>query len=122
MDVTAAAIDIGIREATAVAHYGYFRDVANKIAWHDYRPIGGADDIVEVEELLLYKRSKKRKGEMKISKNVWLFGGISRKTGRLFIKLMERRSEKHLPIMQEYIDASSYICSNIEDGYYGLVD
>lgn len=32
----------------AVAWYKNFRDVATKIAWHEYSKIGGADDVVEV--------------------------------------------------------------------------
>lgn len=33
---------------TAVAWYKHFRDVATKVAWHEYSEIGGADDVVEV--------------------------------------------------------------------------
>ncbi|KAJ8909330.1 hypothetical protein NQ315_013548 [Exocentrus adspersus] len=39
--------DLSISSETGVYWYGFCRDVACAIAWHDFVPIGGAGDVVE---------------------------------------------------------------------------
>lgn len=41
---------------TTVAWYSYNRSVAKKIAWHDLGRIGGAGDVVEIDETQLFRR------------------------------------------------------------------
>lgn len=97
---------------TAVAWCSYFRDVARKIAWHDFTQIGGLDDIVEVSATRLFQRKYNKEG-MPMFQHVWLFGGISRWTKKKFGLIVDRQDENTLlHIMQMYIDADSCIFSD----------
>lgn len=62
---------------------------------------------------------------MHLVRDVWVFGGINRKDGKLFVKLVQRLSEDHIPpIMQDNIDANTYICSDMWSEYirYMIID
>lgn len=58
---------------TVVAYTEYFRDVALKIAYHDFEQIGGSHDIVEIDETHLF-RAKYNVGRQMAWSAVWLFG------------------------------------------------
>lgn len=118
----------------------YFRDVATKIAYHDYILLGDDEDIVEVDETHLF-RAKYNVGRVLAWNAVWLFGiklfylndtsniilstflyciigGISRKTKQVFGQIVSDRStETLLPIMQKFIDPGSFICSDMWRAY-----
>lgn len=110
--VTQAMGYVNIASDTCVAWYSYFRSVATKIAWHDFLPIGGDTDIVEVDETHLFRR-KFQVGRLGMWRDVWLFGGISRTTKiRFGVIVPDRSSDTLLPIMQQYIDSDTFICSD----------
>lgn len=111
----------GLSKPTATAWYSYYRNVAKKIAWHDLGRIGGAGDVVEVDESQLFRR-KYGVGRLTRmnSENVWAFGGISRTTKKVFAVIVpNRRRETLLPIMLEHVDNASYICSDCWRAYRG---
>jgi len=56
-----------------VAYTEYFRDVALKIAYHDFEQIGGENYIVEIDETHLF-RAKYNVGRQMAWSAVWLFG------------------------------------------------
>jgi len=58
---------------TVVAYTEYFRDVALKIAYHDFEQIDDIDDIVEIDETHLF-RAKYNVGRQMAWSAVWLFG------------------------------------------------
>lgn len=58
---------------TAVAYTEFFRDVAMKIAYHDFCLLGDEHDIVEVDETHLF-RQKYNVGRQMAWNAVWLFG------------------------------------------------
>lgn len=64
--------ECGVASDTAVAWNSYFRDVAMKVAWHDFLPIGGATDVVEVDETHLLK-AKYNVGRPTIWRNIYVF-------------------------------------------------
>ncbi|XP_030767683.1 uncharacterized protein LOC115891370 isoform X2 [Sitophilus oryzae] len=104
---------------TAVAWYKYCRDVARKVAWHNFRQIGGPQDIVEVDETHLTKR-KYNIGRHTAWRHCWVFGGTSRTSKKVFATTVEDRSANTLlPIMQQFIDHETFICSD-EWRAYGL--
>uniref|UniRef100_V5GTL7 ISXO2-like transposase domain-containing protein n=1 Tax=Anoplophora glabripennis TaxID=217634 RepID=V5GTL7_ANOGL len=104
---------------TVVAWYGFCRDVACAIAWHDFIPIGGAGDVVEVDEFHLFKR-KHNVGRETMSEHAWVVGGISRTTKNRFAVIVERRDADILmPLLQQCIDGNSYICT---DGWKAYED
>lgn len=88
--------------------------MAHKIAWHDFKKIGGPDDIVEVDETHLFKR-KNNVGHLAAPevRNIWFVGGISRKTGLVFGKIVHRRSANDLiPILEEHIYRDTFVCTD----------
>ena len=112
MGVVQAAKYTRVANDTAVAWYSYFRDIAQKIVWHDFLPIGGPDDIVEVDETHLFRR-KCNVGRLVMFRRIWLFGGISRSTKQCFAFVVHERSKEVLrPIMEQCIQYESVICSD----------
>lgn len=110
--VTKAMETIQMSKETAIAWYGYCRDVACAIAWHEYQPIGGPTDIVEVDETHLFKR-KYNVGRLTEWRHIWLLGGISRTTRDRFAVIVERRdAENMIPVLIKCIDLGSYICTD----------
>ncbi|KAL5239035.1 hypothetical protein ACI65C_006445, partial [Semiaphis heraclei] len=108
---------VKVSKETALAFCEYFRDVATKIANHDYTLIGDSQDIVEVDETHLFK-AKYNVGRAMTWSAVWLFGGISRTTKKVFGKIVpDRTTDTLLPIMQCYIDQDSFICSDMWRAY-----
>ncbi|XP_050063344.1 uncharacterized protein LOC126552680 [Aphis gossypii] len=65
--------EVKVSKETALAFCEYFRDVATKIANHDYTLIGDSQDIVEVDETHLFK-AKYNVGRAMTWNAVWLFG------------------------------------------------
>jgi len=50
---------------TVVAYTEYFRDVALKIAYHDFEEIGGSNDIVEIDETHLFGKNTMLVGKLR---------------------------------------------------------
>ncbi|CAI6358633.1 unnamed protein product [Macrosiphum euphorbiae] len=65
--------EVKVSTETVVAYTEYFRDVALKIAYHDFEQIGGSNDIVEIDETHLF-RAKYNVGRQMAWSAVWLFG------------------------------------------------
>ena len=88
MPVVKASYQCEVLKKTAIRWYSFFREAAIITEGHDFRRIGGTDDIVEVDESRPYKR-KGRHGRLSSmqERNAWIFGGISRKNGRRLDKL-----------------------------------
>lgn len=117
MPLSIAIENIGISRDTAVFWYGFCRDAACAIAWHEYEPIGGPNDIVEVDETHLFKR-KFQVGRLNEWRHVWVVGGISRTTKKRFAVTVYRRDIDTLTdILGESVDHDSYICSDYWRGY-----
>ncbi|KAJ8945134.1 hypothetical protein NQ318_001599 [Aromia moschata] len=64
---------LSLSTETAVYWYGFCRNVACAIAWHDFTPIGGNGDVVEVDESHLFKR-KYNVGRLTQWRHVWVVG------------------------------------------------
>lgn len=117
MPLVALLEDLKISRETAVYWYGFCRDAACAIAWHEYVPIGGPQDIVEVDETHLFKR-KYQVGRLNEWNHVWVVGGISRTTKRRFAVMVRRRDEDTLTnLLGECVDHSSYLCTDLWRGY-----
>lgn len=93
--VTSAQRYANVSSDTAVAWYSYCRDVAYKVAWHEFHHVGGHDDVVEVDETHLFKR-KYNVGRQVRWNHVWLFGGISRTEKKVFGFLVQNRNRETL--------------------------
>lgn len=96
--------------ATCLAWYKCCRDIARKAAWHAFEPIGDAKDIVEVDIKVICK--------LKNNQDLWVFGGISRTSRKLFCIVVDGQNEDTLlPLMQTYIDNGSYVCTDACPAY-----
>ncbi|KAJ8948203.1 hypothetical protein NQ318_010479 [Aromia moschata] len=104
---------------SAVYWYGHCREIACAIAWHDYIPIGGDKDVVEVHDSLLFKKQLNVRGR-KTYKHIRLVGGISRVTKKRFALVVPSdimSSDKLLPILHQCIDDKSYVCTSNSPAY-----
>lgn len=107
---------------TACAWYKYCRNVGKKIAWHEYIPIGGMGDVVEVDESHLFKR-KYNTGRGTRWESIWVLGGISRTTKQVFAVVVAQRNEETLSEhLVDYVDIDSYLCTDGWLGYNGCAN
>jgi len=95
-------------DETMVNWYSFCREVARIADRHDTPQIGGPTDIVEVDESHLFNR-KYNRGRI-LTRKIWVFGGISRLTKKVFVERVNRRTREVLfPIMVERIAPNTFI-------------
>lgn len=100
------------------------REVADVIQDHDYRPIGGSQDVVEVDESWLFTRKYNRGRYLKLGKRqVWSFGAVSRLTGDMWVERIQDKTRPSLDrIIQGRIRPRTFIMSDEHRSYQGLTD
>ncbi|KAJ8923461.1 hypothetical protein NQ315_002020 [Exocentrus adspersus] len=110
-------VDLSLTSETVIYWYSIFRDIACAIAWHEFVPIGGVKDVVEVnvtqltyndmsdmDDIDIYTDSEERP-------TIWVVGGISRTTKKRFTLVVKSIDEDALlPLLQQCIDGNSYVC------------
>ncbi len=70
-------------------------------------------NVIEIDESNFRKKAKNHVGNAYSIPNKWVFGGISRTTGKFFLKFVERRDSNTLiPLIKQYISVGSTICSD----------
>lgn len=107
----------GVTSRTAVGWYRCIRDVMTKIAAHDYERIGGPNDVVEINQIKLF-RKKYNCGSMVTWENVWVVGGVSRTTCRVFASVVPDRSAETLrELLVNHVDLRTHICTTNWAGY-----
>ena len=107
---------------TIVKYYNYIREVCDVTQHHDFRPIGGPKDIVEVDESHLFKRKYHRGRLLSLElQHFWVFGAISRVTKELWIERIPDKSRATLdPIIERVVKPSSYIMSDCHRSYINI--
>jgi transposase-like protein len=103
--------------------YNFIRDIC--VRWNgDHKvAIGGLDDditgrIVEIDETVIAKRKYNRG---RLVKERWLFGGIDRESGMVFMVIVpNRRSETLLAILEKQVAFGSHIISDGFASYNGI--
>jgi len=117
MNVTKASYHCQVSNHTAIEFYQKMREICFITVQHDKFQIGGSDDIVEVDETHMYTR-KYHVGRLLQQRQVWVFGGKSRKTGDSFVVQIENKRKDTLwPLMQEYISQDTFIMSDGHRSY-----
>ncbi|KAK9679898.1 ISXO2-like transposase domain [Popillia japonica] len=102
---------------TAVAWYRYARDVMVKIAAHDYIRIDGPNDVVELDESHIFRRGYNR-GRLATWEHVWVVGGVSRTTRRVFAVIVPRRTTQVLrDVLIYHVDLRTHLCTDQWAGY-----
>lgn len=82
--VSHTAKQLQLAQDTAVNWYSFCREVACAIAWHDFVPIGGRGDIVEVESRHSIKCKNNENDIFEDLNRVWIVGGKCRRKIGLF--------------------------------------
>ena len=119
-----AAEECRLSRRVAIDWYNFFREVADVVQDHDYQPIGGPDDIVEVDESHLFTR-KYHRGRLLVmerrgASQCWVFGAISRSTGDMWIETIHDKRRVTLDgIMAARIRRGTYIMSDEHRSYRG---
>lgn len=64
-------------------------------------PLGGPNRIVEIDESCFFKR---KNNQGRVTNPIWVFGAVERGTGRLYVRVVDRRNaDTLLPIIENFI-------------------
>ena len=91
MTVSNAAAHCEITVKAAIKFYHKLRRACLTMVNHDPFPIGQNGDIVEVDESHLFTR-KYHRGRI-LKRQMWVFGGICRRTGKVFVQLIMNKKK-----------------------------
>lgn len=114
----------GISSPNTIVNWrAFFRDFCNEASMEEQqRAIGGEGMTVEVDESLLFKR-KNHTGRLLNSEatQTWVFGGLCRETGDIFLEMVsDRSSATLLAVLLRRVAAGSRIISDCWRGYAGV--
>ena len=130
-------INLGATNHTITDWRSFCSEVTEYWLENNIEAIGGPGMIIEIDETVIVKR-KNNKG--RILKEIWIFGGIERTTGKCFVveliegfnlqgltrderlKRLPRDKATLIPIIQQYIKPGSTIYSDGWSAYEGLTD
>ena len=89
--------------------YNFYRDLMSKELLENTSQIGGADDIVEIDESKWGRKRKYNRGRV-CGEKPWIFGMISRKSGKVILEQVPRRDKETLiPIIIRHVHPQSTI-------------
>ena len=94
--------------------FKYFTFICSKDYDETNHKIGGAEEIVEIDESL-FGKAKYAKGDFSKRRRKWVFGGIDRRTRRAFVRICpkNKRTKKALwPIIQANVLPQTTIYSD----------
>ena len=94
-----------LSDQTICKWFAYFRHLCIEAIMNKPPVIGGEGDVVEMDETMCGK-NKYGKGDRRPRRRQWVFGGVSRNTGRCFMRACpeNRRTKKALwPIIQAHV-------------------
>ena len=84
------------------------------------KKIGGAGDIVEIDESCFGRRKYNRGRAVR---QVWVLGGVSRNTKETFLVICKKRDKKTLHrLISRHVEKGTTIHTDQWRGYYGLED
>ncbi|RWS18677.1 uncharacterized protein B4U80_08769 [Leptotrombidium deliense] len=107
-----------ISHSTAVDWSGFCREVAFDALMDVRRKLGGPGKIVEIDESKFGKR-KYNKGHY--VEGAWVFGGIERESGEIFMEVVEDRTKATLlPLIDKWIEKGTTIYSDQWSSYRTL--
>lgn len=117
LPMTQAALHCEVSKKIAIEFYVACREVCRVVHSHDEVQIGGAGDVVEVDETKIF-RPKFNRGR-RLKRPWWVFGGVSRLTKKQFMVPVRRTNRTTLyPLMQNHIAQDTYIFTD-EAAVYG---
>ena len=113
--------------STVVDWFSFCREVCGEILERESSPIGGQEEVVEVDESKFGKR-KYHKGRR--VDGVWVFGVINRRTRECFlIPVKDRIADTLIPLIKQYIRPGTTMTdcwksySTLQEGYiHGTVN
>lgn len=107
-----------VSERTVVFWAKKFQEVALDCCVYNAPKIGGPGKTVEIDESKFGKRKYHRGRRVD---GTWVFGGVERDTGRIFMVPVKKRSANYLvPIIQHFILPGTTIVSDCWKAYGGL--
>ena len=111
--------ETGLSLPTVINYFQAFRDAC--VEYTEFQPkIGGAGQIVEIDETQYVKR-KNNQGRIMPNSDIWIFGGICRETGKIFAtQVPDRTATTLLPIIQDNINDQTMIYSDCWSSYNGI--
>ena len=115
--------EVEVTKNTVIDYFNYCRELCATSLSVDYKDtvIGGPGIIVEIDESKFFKRKYSRGRVLQSEQDGWVFGGIERGSGKLFMQRVPNRSKETLvPIILEHIREGSIIISDEWKAYSDL--
>ena len=114
-----AQFEVGVNKNTVTFYYKQFRSACFEcISNQETHLIGGEGKTVEIDETLIAKR-KSHHGRM--LSQIWIFGGICRETGEIFMRVVDDRTAPTLmSAIRQFIAPNTTIISDQWKAYIGL--
>ncbi|XP_011343833.2 uncharacterized protein LOC105283073 [Ooceraea biroi] len=110
--------ELELPEHTVVDWTNFCRELLAQYFVKEQQQLGGPGIIVEIDKAKISKR-KYNKG--RILQTKWVFGGIERNSGKVFIvPVIDRSSKALLPLIRKYIAPGTTIYSDCSSAYYEL--
>lgn len=106
-----------VSSSTVISWYHYCREVVEDYCYRNKSMLGGKDVVVEIDE--------KKYGRKKIKKEVsiprWVFGGVEKDSGKIFLVTVDDRSEETLlAVIKDWIIPGSTIITDTFKSYSKL--
>jgi transposase-like protein len=112
--------ETALSDKTVVDWYSFCREVATQITLETSQQLGGPGRTVEIDESKFGKRKYHRGHHVE---GQWVFGGIDRDSGQIFMIPVEKRDRYTLlPIIKEWIKPGTTIISDYWKAYDCLDD
>lgn len=113
-----AAFECGVTVQTVSNFYCSLRDACDKFIYdREIVKLGGDGEVVEIDETHISK-NKNHVGRILPGQDVWIFGGIERSSGRIFmVRVGDRTTETLSEIISEYIEPGTKIISDCWKSY-----
>lgn len=117
------AQEAGISKRIIVDWCNLFRELISFELINNFKPLGGLNRTVSVDESHLAKRKLCANGQARpvISEQIWVFGGVCHETGEVFMEIVENRSAATLlPLIRKHIAPQTTIHSDKWAAYNGI--
>lgn len=109
-----------VSQSTATDWASFCREVMYDVSVERKKAIGGHNKIVEIDESKFGKRKHNRGHHVE---GQWVFGGVERETGSVFMVPVEKRDRQTLlPLIREWILPGTTIVSDCWKAYDCLAD
>jgi len=110
--------NLGVGHTTECDWTSFLREICMKSLTKKQKQIGGEGLTVEIDETLIAKR---KSDVGRVLFHQWVFGGVCRETGEVFVvKVPDRKAKTLIPLITKYIRPGTIIMSDMWRPYSSI--